>query len=201
MRLCNTGSLRTPPQEGRMAPEPRAYRDTIGLFATGVAVIAAHEGSEVHAMTANAVSSLSLKPMRLLFCPGKQARFARCLAPGLAFSVNLLRAEQQSLSTFFAGGWRETAPPPFRFVPMGAAPRLEGSLASIGCVIEQIIDGGDHWIVIGAVHELKAGIAPQQPLLFFRGRYHAIDFRAGTQAPDLAAVSDEPVHVYYDPAS
>jgi len=182
-----------------MALDPRAYRDTIGLFATGVAVIAAHAGAEVHAMTANAVSSLSLDPMQLLFCPGKKARFARHLEPGLPFSVNFLRAEQQALSTFFAGGWKEPVPPPFRFVPMGDAPRLEGSLASIGCRVAQIIDGGDHWIVIGAVQDLKPGVVPQQPLLFFRGRYHAIDFSAGTQAPDLAEVHDEPAHVYYDP--
>jgi 3-hydroxy-9,10-secoandrosta-1,3,5(10)-triene-9,17-dione monooxygenase reductase component len=184
-----------------MAIEPRAYRDTIGLFATGVAVIAAHAGEEVHAMTANAVSSLSLEPMRLLFCPGKKARFAQFLAPGLAFSVNFLRSEQQALSTYFAGGWKEAAPPPFRFVPLGAAPRLEGSLASIGCVAEQIIDGGDHWIVIGAVCDLKAGVGPQLPLLFYRGRYHAIDFGAGVQAPDLTAVSDDPAHIYYDPSA
>jgi len=182
-----------------VAIEPRAYRDTIGHFATGVAVIAAHAGNEVHAMTANAVSSLSLEPMQLLFCPGKKARFAQHLAPGLPFSVNFLRNEQQALSTFFAGGWKDAPPPPFRFVPLGDAPRLEGSLASIGCVVQQIIDGGDHWIVIGAVQEIKTGVGPQQPLLFFRGRYHAIDFGAGAQAPDLASVSDEPAHVYYDP--
>jgi flavin reductase (DIM6/NTAB) family NADH-FMN oxidoreductase RutF len=181
-----------------MALEPRAYRDTIGLFATGVAVIAVHAGGEVHAMTANAVSSLSLEPMRLLFCPSRKARLAQYLEPDLAFSVNFLRSEQQALSTYFAGGWREPTPPPFRFVPLGAAPRLEGSVASIGCVVQQIIDGGDHLIVIGAVQELKAGIAPQRPLLFFQGRYHAIDFGAGAQAPDLAAVSDEPAHVFYD---
>jgi len=181
-----------------MAVESRAYRDTIGLFATGVAVIATHARGEVHAMTANAVTSLSLDPALLLFCPGRRARFAQYLEPGLPVSVNLLRAEQQALSTFFAGGWQQAAPPPFRFVPLGAAPRLEGSLASIGCVVQQLIDGGDHWVVIAAVQALKTGVAPQQPLLFFRGRYHAIDYATGAQAPDLAAVSDEPAHIYYD---
>ncbi len=179
-----------------MPLDPRAYRDTIGLYTTGVAVIAAHAGGEVHAMTANAVSSLSLEPLRLLFCPGKQARFAQLLAPGLAFSVNVLRADQQALSTYFAGGWKEAEPPPFRFVPLGAAPCLEGSLAAIGCVAEQLIDGGDHWIVIGAVRDLHAGAGPRRPLLFFGGRYHSIDFKAGAQAPDLASVSDEPEHLH-----
>ncbi|MCC7461145.1 MAG: flavin reductase family protein [Gammaproteobacteria bacterium] len=171
-----------------MAPDPKAYRDTIGLFATGVAVIAVRAGDEVQAMTANAVSSLSLEPMRLLFCPGKLARFARLLVPGLAFSVNVLGSEQQALSSYFAGGWKQAAPPPFRFLPLGNAPRLEGSLAAIGCVVEQLIDGGDHWIVIGAVCDLHAGAGLQRPLVFFGGRYHEIDREVGARAPDLATV-------------
>ncbi|MBS0399933.1 MAG: flavin reductase, partial [Proteobacteria bacterium] len=57
-------------------PDPRRFRDTIGLFGTGVAVIVARAGEEVLAMTVNAVSSLSLDPMLVLFCPGKKTRFA-----------------------------------------------------------------------------------------------------------------------------
>jgi flavin reductase (DIM6/NTAB) family NADH-FMN oxidoreductase RutF len=36
--------------------EPRAFRDVLGLFSTGIAVIVAECGGEVHAMTANADS-------------------------------------------------------------------------------------------------------------------------------------------------
>ena len=64
----------------------------MGLFATGVAIIAVPAGGEVHAMTANAVSSLSLDPMLLLFCPAKKAHLSQHLAPGVPFSVNVLRA-------------------------------------------------------------------------------------------------------------
>ena len=189
--------------------EARAFRDTMGLFATGVAVIALQTEGEVHAMTANAVSSLSLDPMLLLFCPAKKSRLAQLLAPGVAFSVNLLRAEQQAISTFFAGGQRSTAqadakavapaPPPFRFVPLGAAPRLEGSLATLGCTVRNLIDGGDHWIVIGSVQNLKTGVAPHEPLLFYRGKYGQFGAGLGVPAPDLGDVTDEPAHIFYDP--
>jgi flavin reductase (DIM6/NTAB) family NADH-FMN oxidoreductase RutF len=178
--------------------DPRQFRDTIGQFATGVAVIAVHVGEEVHAMTANAVSSLSLEPMLLLFCPAKKSRLSRYLAPDVHFSVNVLRAEQQAVSTYFAGTWQGSAPPPYRFVPMGAAPRLEGSLASLGCAVRSIADGGDHWLVVGEVRQLKQGIAPHEPLLFFKGRYGQLDQRAAVAAPDLGAVTDEPAHIYYD---
>jgi hypothetical protein len=106
----------------------------------------------------------------------------------------VLRADQQALSTYFAGGWKEAEPPPFRFVPLGAAPCLEGSLAAIGCVAEQLIDGGDHWIVIGAVRDLHGALAAAP--LPFRWPLSLIDFSAGAQAPDLASVSDEPEHLH-----
>lgn len=179
----------------------RQFRDTMGLFASGVAVVALHAGTEVHAMTANAVSSLSLEPMLLLFCPARRARLSPYLAVGVPFSLNVLRAEQQAISTFFAGTWQPRSPPPFRFVPMGAAPRLEGSLASIGCTVRSISDGGDHLMVVGEVLQLKQGIAPHQPLLFYRGRYAGLEPGAATAAPDLGAVTDEPTHIHYDPHS
>ncbi|MDW8327945.1 MAG: flavin reductase family protein [Anaerolineales bacterium] len=181
-----------------MPPDPRAFRNTIGLFATGVTVIVTQVGDEVHAMTANAVSSLSLDPMLLLFCPSKKARLSQLLGAMTGFSVNILRDEQQALSTYFAGGWKEPTPPPFRFVPAEAAPRLEGSLASIHCEKHQVVDGGDHWIVIGRVVALHQGVEPRRPLLFYGGQYRSVDFTAGAPAPDLTNVMDEPAYVYYE---
>ena len=62
-------------------PDPKAFREVLGLFATGVAVIATEVDGQIHAMTANAVSSLSLDPLLVLFCPAKRARFSQLLAP------------------------------------------------------------------------------------------------------------------------
>lgn len=178
-------------------PDPRRFRDTIGLFGTGVAVIVARAGDEVLAMTVNAVSSLSLDPMLVLFCPGKKTRFARHLDSLGGFSINLLRHDQQALSSYFAGGWQEQAPPPFRLVPGAHAPRLEGCLASINCTLQQLIDAGDHWIVIGRVQDLHQGIPPHQPLLFFGGRYRALDLSDSQPAPDLTGSQAEPAHIFY----
>jgi flavin reductase (DIM6/NTAB) family NADH-FMN oxidoreductase RutF len=178
--------------------DTRRYRDTIGLFATGVAVIVARAGDEAVAMTVNAVSSVSLDPMLVLFCPGKKSRFAGNLAALEGFSVNILRQEQQALSTWFAGGWKESAPPPFRLVPARHAPRLEGSLASLDCTPHQVIDAGDHWIVLGKVWEVRQGIPPHHPLLFFGGRYRGVDLSESKPAPDLTSLQAEPAHIFYD---
>lgn len=150
-------------------------------------------------MTVNAVSSVSLDPMLVMFCPGKKTKVAHRLTSLAGFSVNILRHDQQALSTYFAGGWNGPVTPPFRFVPTRRGMRLEGCLASIDCELEQVVDAGDHWLVIGRVTELHTGVEPHRPLIFFRGNYRSIDFLESAPAPDLADVHDEPPHVFYEP--
>jgi len=179
-----------------MRIEPRAFRDTLGLFASGVAIAVTEVQAAVHAMTVSAVTPLSLAPMLVLFCPGKRARLAQHLPLMKQFTLNFLREEQQALSSYFAGSWQE-APPPFRFVPSPAGPRLEGCLASVGCETEGISEGGDHWLVIGRVVTLHRGVEPHRPLLFFGSQYRSVDFSSGTPAPDLTQVHDEPPHIFY----
>lgn len=182
----------------RPAPGARQFRDTMGLFATGVAVVITGGAEEPIAMTVNAVSSVSLDPMLVLFCPGKQTRLAQHIEQLEGFTINILRHDQRALSTYFAGGWREPTPPPFRLVPSRSALRLEGCLACLDCEKHQIIEAGDHWLVLGRVVGLHTGIEPHRPLLFYGGRYRNVDFSAGTPAPDLTNVHDEPAHIYYD---
>jgi flavin reductase (DIM6/NTAB) family NADH-FMN oxidoreductase RutF len=179
------------------AIDQRAFRDLAGLFTTGVAIVTLEAAGEVHAMTANAVASLSLDPMLMLFCPAKKARLSEHLEHMRQFTLNYLREDQEALSTYFAGGWKSSLAPPFRFVPSRAGPRLEGSLAAIGCEVERVADGGDHWIVTGRVIALHRGIEPLRPLLFYRGKYRTVDFAEGTPAPDLTQVVDEPPHIFY----
>jgi 3-hydroxy-9,10-secoandrosta-1,3,5(10)-triene-9,17-dione monooxygenase reductase component len=199
--------MNTPPA----SLDPRQFRNAMGLFATGVAVVAApatpehltlhdeaRHDEEVVAMTVNAVSSLSLDPMLVLFCPSRKSRFAQHIDSLAGFTINFLREDQQALATFFAGSWTEPAAPPFRFVPAQCAPRLEGSLASLHCEREQLVEAGDHWIVMGRVQALQIGIPPHKPLLFFGGRYRRVDFTESTPAPDLTDVHDEPAHIFYD---
>jgi len=178
--------------------DPRQFRQTMGFFATGVTIIATEVEGEIHAMTANAVTSLSLDPMLVLVCIGKLARMANRLRACGGFSINILREDQRALSTYFAGSWKEETPPPFRFVPWEGNPRLEGALAALGCHRYEVVEGGDHWIVIGEVIGLMTGIEPHHPLLFYGGRYGQVDRKERPPAPDLEE-NKEPIHVFYDP--
>jgi flavin reductase (DIM6/NTAB) family NADH-FMN oxidoreductase RutF len=152
-------------------PDSRAFRRTIGLFATGVTVVAVQTPDGVLGMTANAVTSVSLDPLLVLVCVSRQVRLASQLPEGREFSINILRDDQEVLSRYFSGGWRDLPTPEFRFLPWGEAPRLVGALASVRCAVERRLDGGDHWIVMGRVLGLFEDAAEANPLLFFAGRY------------------------------
>lgn len=176
--------------------EAREFRNTLGLFASGVTVIVGRSGDSVQAMTANAVSSLSLDPPLVLFCPAKKSRMAQNIDAIEGFTINVLREEQLALSSYFAGGWKHDRPPPHRLVDAPGAPRLEGALASLCCVKHAVHDGGDHLIVVGRVLALHQGIPPRVPLVFFSGSYRELA-AIGAPAPDLDNVEDEPPHVFY----
>jgi len=180
-----------------MSVDPRAYRETAGHFATGVTLLSTAVGGQVHAMTANAFSSISLDPLLVLVAVARKARMAEEITRAEGFVVNLFRADQAALSSYFAGAWRERARPPFRFVPWEGGPRLEGCLAALGCAVHNRLEAGDHWLVLGRVLALHQGLEPRRPLLFYRGQYHQLASDTGVPAPALED-GEEPPQPFYE---
>jgi len=180
-----------------ISPDLRSFRQTAAQFATGVTIIVTEIDGEIRAMTANSFTSLSLNPALVLFCVGKASNTGRAIHSARGFSVNILRHDQETLSTYFAGGWKEPSAPPFRFFPWEGGPRLEGSAAALGCVLHKIYEGGDHWIVVGRVLALYQGTEPRRPLVFFGGRYGILE-KSGEPTPDLLGTLSTPILGYYD---
>ena len=116
-----------------MSIDPRFFRQTVGQFVTGVTVIAMEVDGSIRALTANSFTSLSLNPPLVLFCLGKGTKAGQLIHQVAEFSVNILSQEQQPLSSYFAGAWKEETPPPFSFTRSEGGPRLDGSVAALGC--------------------------------------------------------------------
>ena len=178
------------PESGRTSDvspvfDRRAFRQTVGQFVTGVTVIVTEIDGQIRAMTANSFTSLSLEPPLVLCCVGKGTNTGRVIQSAAGFSVNILSQGQQALSTYFAGGWTEPQPPAFSFVKWMGGPRLDGCGAALGCAIESIHEGGDHWIVIGRVLELYGTEETCPPLVFCGGRYTTVRPAAHAESVDL----------------
>jgi flavin reductase (DIM6/NTAB) family NADH-FMN oxidoreductase RutF len=151
--------------------DPRTFRQTVGRFVTGVTVIALESEGEVRAMTANSFTSLSLDPPLVLFCLGKETKAGLHIRAVSGFAVSILGHDQQNLSSYFAGTWKDQDPPPFAFTEWEGGPRLEGCIAALGCRVHAIHEGGDHWIVVGEVVATYRVEDSGLPLVFFGGKY------------------------------
>ncbi|GMU41526.1 MAG: monooxygenase [Chloroflexota bacterium] len=158
------------------AIEARTFRDTMGRFATGVTVVTVAHGDRLRGMTANSFTSLSLDPPLLLVCVDHHASMHELFQEADAFAVNILAADQQALSAFFASRGEKEGPmggQPFRLGPAGS-PILDGVMAWMDCRIEHRYDGGDHTIVVGRIQDMQVERPEASPLLFFSGKYHAL---------------------------
>jgi flavin reductase (DIM6/NTAB) family NADH-FMN oxidoreductase RutF len=153
---------------------PRDFRAAMGLFATGVTVVTTGHGDDVHAMTANAITSVSLHPPLLLFCVNKDATMAHRIRRNQTFTINILDETQTTLSHYFAGLTAGNTAPEFGFCEWASGSRLEECSAALGCRLYALHDGGDHWIAVGQVLSVYHTQRKTSPLLFYRGEYRQL---------------------------
>jgi flavin reductase (DIM6/NTAB) family NADH-FMN oxidoreductase RutF len=153
---------------------PRALRDVLGCFGTGVTVVTARrpDGGLV-GFTANSFTSVSLDPPLVLICLAKTSLNAALFEAGSEFAVHVLHmGQQQTASLFATRGADKFADLDWETWDTGV-PIIPGSLAVLECTHHATHDGGDHLIVVGKVG--RAHHEPQgDPLLFFRGRYRRL---------------------------
>lgn len=157
--------------------DSREFRNALGRFPTGVAVITSGPPGMEYGMTCQSFSSLSLDPPLVLVCIDNDAGILPILDETRAFTVNVLSDAQTELSGFFATSKRPAPPHQFDDVThtsgaTGTA-RIEGATTVFDCTLHAVLDGGDHRIVVGKV-EAFADTSPNDPILFFAGAYRTL---------------------------
>jgi flavin reductase (DIM6/NTAB) family NADH-FMN oxidoreductase RutF len=160
-----------------MSLSPAEYRKAMGCFATGVTIITVDLEGEVHGMTANAFTSVSLDPPLLLVCVDHAALTHAHLHARKRFGINILAEHQRRISEYYARvvhtheRAEEEAGARFDRTPHGT-PILHGALAYLECRLQSAQVAGDHTIFIAEVEEVV--VREGEPLLFFRGKYTKI---------------------------
>lgn len=158
-------------------PTPRAFRDVMGRFATGVSVMTTvHEGA-IHGMTASAVAAVSLEPLLALVCVERETNMRVLLGSSGVFALSFLHEDDEGIAVHFADPYRPLGEEQFAAIDhhraVTGAPVLDGAIGYVDCELWDRHDGGDHEIVVGEVVGL--GLRdPPDPLLFFRGAYRSL---------------------------
>ncbi|RDK03670.1 flavin reductase family protein [Paraburkholderia lacunae] len=153
--------------------DERRLRHALGRFATGVVVISTGSGERLHAMTANAFMSGSLKPPLIVVSIGHRARMHERLMENALFGVSVLSDAQEPHSRHFAGEPQSWLAP--RFAAVDGLPDvmlLDHAAARFAARIVDRHPCGDHTLFVGEV--LVFSLAEHAPLIFFGGRYVSV---------------------------
>jgi flavin reductase (DIM6/NTAB) family NADH-FMN oxidoreductase RutF len=154
------------PRTDSPAPSVTAEQLRVAMrgWPSGVTIVSACDGHDMHGMTVSSFTSVSLNPPTVLI-----------VASG-AFAVSVLNQESGDLSDRFGG--RDTDHlNRFEDVPIveavTGAPILAAAVSFFDCEVTGAHDGGTHTIFVGRV--VAAGLAEdRRPLLYWRQGYHRL---------------------------
>lgn len=146
------------------------FRRALGSFLTGVTIVTTigAEG-EPRGFTANSFTSVSLEPPLVLVCIAKKALGHQAFSTSRGFAINILSEDQKAASGIFASKAADKFAAVAWQPGQTGNPVIEGSVAVFDCDMEQLVDAGDHSILIGRVHDFTHSSA--QPLGYCRGTY------------------------------
>jgi 3-hydroxy-9,10-secoandrosta-1,3,5(10)-triene-9,17-dione monooxygenase reductase component len=172
----NTSDSHQPDVRVISPPDPSTMRAVLGHFCTGVAVITGHDGSRPHGFACQSVTSVSLDPPYVSFCPAHTSSSWSKMRTTGRICINVLADAQRAVSATFATSGIDKFAEVSWAPGDNGSPVLDGALASIEADVEFEHVAGDHSIVVARVTGLHAH-ADRRPLLFYRGGYGGIDVR------------------------
>jgi flavin reductase (DIM6/NTAB) family NADH-FMN oxidoreductase RutF len=151
-----------------------AFRETLGLYASGITVVSGMTDDGPVGFTCQSFYSVSVDPPLISFSVMRTSTSYPPIRDTGRFAVNVLSHHQHEVSNQFARSGTDKWSG-IDWTPTGAGnPVIDGSLMWVDCELEREVEAGDHLIVIGHVLEmspLPATETAQAPLLYYRGRY------------------------------
>lgn len=159
------------PAQAQAQAQQKAFRNALGSFPTGVTIITTQDPADgrLTGITVNSFSSVSLDPPLVLWSLARKSPNLDQFGVGRQHAIHVLADDQKDLAYHFA------APKPDKFAgvehvlsPDFKAPILAGATTCFYCETHQLLDGGDHLIVLARV--LRYESSDRSPLLFAKGQ-------------------------------
>jgi flavin reductase (DIM6/NTAB) family NADH-FMN oxidoreductase RutF len=158
-----------------MSFDTKAFRDALGCFPTGIAVITAVSQETSHiGITVNSFTSVSLDPPLVLWCIDRRSRRYPHFAGAPGFTVSILASGHKAVSSRLAGAGEHSLEGIDLIATEMGPPALAESLAIFECARESVQDAGDHAILLGRVLRFARNDGAGAPLVYFRGKYGAL---------------------------
>ena len=140
----------------------------------GLYVIGVKQGGSCHAFTGSWLSQCSMKPPRVMLGVRQGSRSLEEIRQGGIFSINFIsKKDRKIIEQFF-----KPAPSDgnrfgeLKFTSKRTgAPILEAAIHYLECRVKEILDAGDHSIVVGEVVEAQV-VRDEAPLIMSDTPWH-----------------------------
>ncbi len=146
------------------------FRNVLGHFPTGVTVVTAAGADRPIGVAIGSFASISLDPPLVGFFLGTGSGSWAPMRDAGHFCVNVLCHDQMEL----CGTMASKADDKFEGVDWRAAgtgaPILPDVHAIIDCTIDQVVELGDHNLIVGRVQHLET-LRDAPPMVFYKGQY------------------------------
>lgn len=156
-------------EEGDPAKDGRAFRRSLGQYATGVSVITAQHGEKQIGMAVNSFAAVSLDPPLVLWSIRRESYSLPAFLEASHFAVSVLSSDQADISQLFGAADPEKFNKSTWTAGRGGAPILDGAIAHFECRRDTVYECGDHLILIG--HVERYARFSGDPLIFSQGQY------------------------------
>ena len=151
----------------------RAFRDALGMFATGITVVTTRAPSgEAIGLTVNSFNSVSLDPPLVVWSLSRKLASLPVFEACEYYAVNVLAEDQQQLSQLFATRSDD------KFAGLDiddglyGVPLLKGCCARFECRNTTRHEGGDHVVFISEV--VRFDREDRAPLIYHSGAYRSL---------------------------
>jgi flavin reductase (DIM6/NTAB) family NADH-FMN oxidoreductase RutF len=163
--------------------ELREFRNVLGQFATGIAIVTATvDGNRIGA-TISSFNSVSLDPPLVLFSLVSKSFGIAQWKAAPALSIFILGEQQADLSNRFARAGADKWADFGDKTTSNGAPWLPGAIASFDCAPHAIYPGGDHDIFVCEVKAFSTAGKMAAPLIFHGGKYRTLTAIEAGEAP------------------
>lgn len=151
--------------------DSRQLRNLLGQYATGVTVVTTvdKQGQKI-GMTANSFSSVSLDPPLVLWSIAKSSSNAENFCDCPNFAINILAEDQHHASNHFAKSAQDKFSNFAGLAEINNIPVLQDALTSFVCKTYNVVEAGDHFIIVGQIESYQHNAG--KPLVFLNGKYH-----------------------------
>lgn len=156
-----------------MTLDPEALRSAMRAWSAGVTVVTAVYEGEMHGMTVNSFTSISLTPPLLIISLQQNTRTHELVMKSRAFGLTILAVDQVNVSDLFAGRMPEVedrlATVKTETLVTGS-PLIVGGLSWLDCRVVQTYDAGMTTLFISEVVAAR-GTGNGEPLLYHNREY------------------------------